>query len=337
MHLADLTPHLIYKFKSESELVDTILKISERFNFDRDKIDEYVLSEKQVAAYTCFYGATNIAKLQACLDKIGIKDLSHYELIDIGCGPATFSLAALSLNAEQKIIGLESSKLMRDQAAKLLKGLFPSANANLYESVEKVPRKTDLKRIGLFGHSANEMEEDLIKKIIIKLELDDVLFIEPGTKYFFEKMKTIRTWLVNSDYSINYPCAGGSTCPVPEGDWCHQYIKVSHEHDVERLCQLVKKDRRLMPIILHHYSKGNLEPRTGELVQRVYPPLKFASSMDICQLDQDELKIIPLEVVYKGLGKSQIKALQKILAGDKIEFEVSKELNNGVRRVTWTN
>ena len=337
MQLADLTPHLIYKFKSESELVDAILKISERFNFARDKIDEYVLSEKHVAAYTCFYGATNIAKLKACMDKIGLKDFTECELVDIGCGPATFSLAALSLNSEQKIIGLESSKLMRDQAAKLLKGLFPNSKTNIYESVEKIPKKADQKRVGLFGHSANEMEIELIKKIITKLDLDGVLFIEPGTKYFFEKMRSIRSWLVSSNYSVQYPCAGSGACPVPEGDWCHQFIKVSHEHDVERLCQLVKKDRRLMPLVLHCYSKENANPSKGKLVQRVYPPLKFATSMDICHLEQGELKLQPLEVVYKGLSKSQIKALQKILAGDKIEFEVIKELNNGVRRVAWSN
>lgn len=337
MNLTKIRPFLLYKFKSETELVQEIEKLSQRFTTERAKLDQYTQSEKSVSAYTCFYALTNFMKLKVCLDKIGLSDLTKFELIDIGAGPGTFTLAALSLNREQQIAMVETSDLMRDQARKLIAGLFPEVTVPVLEGSKKIP-KNELPRLGLFGHSANEMELDEIKKYIEFLELDYVLFIEPGTRNFFEKMNPLRDWLLARNYKVNFPCPTQTQCPVEAPDWCHQYVKVTHDPEVERLCQMAKKDRRLLPVTLHFYSQEkSIDFDTSNyVIQRMLAPLKYAQPMVVCAAGNErKASLRKVEVVYKGLSKSEQKNLQKLLAGDTIKLEPIKFMANGDLRVKW--
>lgn len=335
MNLTQIKPFLLYDFKSEAELVQEVGKLSQRFTRDRSKLDRYTQSEKSVSAYACFYALTNLAKLKSCLDKIGLYDLTRYELVDIGSGPGTFSLAALELNSDQRISLFETSDLMRQQAKRLIEGFFPDANIVINPSTSM---KSSLPRLGIFGHSANEMDLEQIKSYITDLDLKAVLFIEPGTREFFSKMTEVRQWMIEAGYHIHFPCPNHASCPVEGNDWCHQYIKVSHDPEVERLCQLVKKDRRLLPLTLHYYSKESLADKRHEMavVQRMLSPLKFAQPMIVCMPDEDgQLSLKRLEILYKEISKAQQKNLQKLMAGDTIEFLVTKVLNNGDIRAQW--
>ena len=141
MDLSDIKPYLIHSFSSEAELVREIEKISYRFNFEREAINEYVESEASVAAYTCFYGLTNIPKWKAVRDKISLT-IEKLEIWDIGSGPGTFSLAILQDNPQQKIRLIESSSLMRQQASQLIQALFPASDVEILSSLGQVPQKS---------------------------------------------------------------------------------------------------------------------------------------------------------------------------------------------------
>tara|TARA_Y100000768_G_C23988879_1_gene690751 strand:- start:4352 stop:5395 length:1044 start_codon:yes stop_codon:yes gene_type:complete len=337
MNLTEIRPFLLYDFKSETELVQEIEKLSQRFTTERAKLDQYTQSEKSVSAYTCFYALTNFMKLKVCLDKIGLSDLTRFELIDIGAGPGTFTLAALSLNSDQQIAMVETSGLMRDQAQKLITGLFPKSNIRFIDGLNRMPHG-EKPRLGLFGHSANEMELEQIKNYISKLELDYVLFIEPGTRDFFEKMVPLREWLMANEFQVQFPCPAQSQCPVQAPDWCHQYVKVTHDPEVERLCQLAKKDRRLLPVTLHFYAKEKSShcDTTSYVIQRMLSPLKFAQPMVVCTAgNEGKASLRKVEVIYKGLSKSEQKNLQKLLAGDTIKLEPIKSMANGDLRAKW--
>lgn len=317
MDLSDIKPYLIHSFSSEAELVREIEKISYRFNFEREAINEYVESEASVAAYTCFYGLTNVPKWKAVRDKISLT-IEKLEIWDIGSGPGTFSLAILQDNPLQKIRLIESSSLMRQQASQLIQALFPASDVEILSSLGQVPQKSS-KRLGLFGHSANEMSVEEITQLIERLELDQVLFIEPGTSTYFKKAIELRSRLLQKGYRILFPCPDQADCTLAKNDWCHQYIQVRQRAEVERLSQLVRKDRRLLPLTLHYFCKDKShQTLLGYRVIRVKKPLKYAQPVVICTEGNQTLTV---EVLFKGLTTAQKKTLQKTLAGDAISLE----------------
>ncbi len=326
--------HLLESFSSESELIKSIEKLSINFTQNRSSIGEYLNDKKMVSAYTCFYMLTNIPKLNAALSKINLNlsDYSDFEFFDIGAGPGTFSLSMLSQNSLININLIEKSHMMIMQGEKLLKAYFPDSKAKY---ISTIPKK-EKKRFGIFGHSANEMGQEITKKYINDLDLDFILFIEPGTKQSFGVLKELRKNLISEKYHIQYPCFGQSQCPLAEEDWCHQYLDVRHDNSTERLTQLARKDRRNLPVTIHFYTKEKsprLSPTSARII-RVLPITKFSLDWEICYMENNGLKTLTLQVLTRGMKKSEIKFYRKLSAGDMIHFQVEKKLTDIMVRGT---
>ena len=152
MKLSDLIPHLLHDFKAESDLVRAIEEISLKFTQKREHIEDYLQDPRLVSAYTAFYLTTNLPKLQAVTEWLTSperEELKEFDLIDVGAGPGTFSLAWREVIGTESAM-IETSKLMKEQAAKLFRGLHRE------EAIFK-PELLKRKKLLLFGHSLNEM------------------------------------------------------------------------------------------------------------------------------------------------------------------------------------
>ncbi len=336
--LAELLPHLLYQFKSEAELIKSIEELSHNFTQDRSSISEYLGNPRLVSAYVAFYLTTNIPKLEAVMKwmpEAWKKDLLECDLIDMGSGPGTFSLAwsLWNKNPNLKVIQIENSKPMLEQARKIWQGLYP--HVELKQS-ERWNFENTKDRLMLFGHSANEMGSQLVTSTIEKASPDHLLFIEPGTKSFFPEMLKIRQWLLDHDYKVLFPCPLELECPMKgsDEDWCHQFIQVSHSPDVERLTQMARKDRKLLPLIVHAYSKKSYPKTTQERVVRVFPETKFSFEWDVCHSNNLER----YQVMKRNLEKASLKLLTQVLAGAPVETELDKEVEKTRRvRVIFPN
>ena len=343
INLQSINDSLIYKFSSESELKQTIHKLSENFTSNREDLSEYLKSPKMVAAYSCFYLLTNIPKLNSVLEKLemNIDDYGDYEFFDIGAGPATFSLSLLNQNENLSITAIETSAIMKEQGERFVESLFSSQDFKYQNLSETLKEEKVKKRFGIFGHSANEMGIKITLDYIRKLDLDIVLFIEPGTKDFFQSFKDIRNELKNH-YHILYPCLSKASCPLAEDDWCHQYLKLTHDPEVERLTQLVSKDRRMSPIGLSLFSKNNFEQVRKDHVLdediiiatiiRVYHQTKFSFEWKICYQEHGENKVCDLQIMTRDFKKKRIKELNLVTAGTRIQFIKTKELEHNKLR-----
>src|SRR5690606_20916328 len=108
----------------------------------------------------------------------------------------------------------------------------------------------------LFGHSANEMGAEVASQYIDKINPQHILFIEPGTKDFFPEMLKIRQYLLENGYTTLYPCPNQEACPMQgSDDWCHQFIQIKQDDEIERISQMARKDRKLLPLTVHAYSR----------------------------------------------------------------------------------
>lgn len=330
MKLSDLSPHLLHQFGSEAELVRSIDEISHAFTRERDKLALYLNDPRLVSAYTLFYLSTNIPKLRAVLTWMPVAlrmEMLACELIDIGAGPGTFTLAWHALGGEKSIM-LESSRLMREQATRLLAGLHHK------ESRFDVPAKTQ-KRLALFGHSLNEMGLATGLRYVRDCEADYALLIEPGTKDVFKLALQFRQQLLAAGWQIVFPCLGQGSCPMEHSsDWCHQYVDVRHEVDVERLTQLAHKDRRRQPLTVMLFQRSGevrAEGKDRARLVRVKDETKFSFAWQVCRSEDDRLRLSDFQLMKKQFSKSEAKRVALLLSGALIEFETEKELAEATR------
>lgn len=324
MQLGQIMPHLLYEFKSEHDLLKAIEELSINFTQKREKISAYLSDERLASAYTAFYLTTNIPKLEAVfrwMPPAWLERLKISTFIDLGAGPGTFSIAFRQWSgAPSKIMQIETSTVMRNQAQKIWEGLYP------HEELLKTPEG---EKFLFFGHSANEMGAEVALRYIRDLAPDHILFIEPGTKDFFPKMLEIREVLMKKGFNILYPCPNQETCPLKNSaeDWCHQFIEVKQDSEVERLSQMARKDRRHLPLIVHAFSKTFSPEKSSARIIRVLPETKFSHEWDMCDFNQ----LTHYQVMKRGLKKEALDRLSEVLAGAAVESDMEKELHNGKR------
>jgi ribosomal protein RSM22 (predicted rRNA methylase) len=324
MKLADLLPHLLYSFPHESDLLKAVEEISRKFTTEREKIGDYLKDERLVSAYTAFYLVTNVPKLSAVIKWMPeewIKDIAKSSLIDLGAGPGTFSIAWREMFGKADVLQIETSPVMREQGRKLWDGLFSPDEMKQSGTVTSPS-------LLLFGHSANEMGEAVALDYIRKYSPEHILFIEPGTKEFFGKMLNIRRELLKSGFHVLYPCPEETECPMlGTNDWCHQFIHVKHDPEIERLSQIMRLDRKLLPLTVQAFSRKEY-PRTKERLVRVLPETKFSFEWQVCH--ENELE--DYQVMKRGMDKATEKKYGELLAGESLTTELEKDVS-GKKRV----
>lgn len=331
IELSQLMPHLLHQFASEADLVKAIGELSTAFTTDRKNISRYLTDPRLVSAYTAFYLTTNIPKLEAVLSWLTPdfrQDVLSSQLVDVGAGPGTFSLAWKLLGGAGEPIMWESSKLMREQAKLLLEGLTHTP-ARFDSNVGEFEKK-----LLLFGHSANEMGEIETWNYIQKAEPERVLFIEPGTPEVFALMLKLRERFIQDGWSIVYPCLNSSACPMGGSDWCHQFIDVRHAPDVERLTQLAHKDRRNLPVIVHFYQRPKIEGRDTNIARivRVHPETKFSFEWDVCRPENEKLVQERFQLMFKHVPKTELKTVSSLKSGALCAWETDKMVGS-TRRI----
>lgn len=335
MQLSQIKDFLIYDFKSESELIKTIDTIAKNFTSNRENISDYLSEPKMVAAYTAFYMLTNYPKLDAVLEKIdGFETyLQDRDIIDIGCGPGTFLLGLRRkfIGNQSKFIGIETSPLMRKQALRLADGLGLK-NVSVFESTRGISTKRPAL---IFGHSINEMGPKIAMDYISKLDPEVILIIEPGTKQAFSQLMPLRDQILATGLHMNYPCPSEGNCPMGPEDWCHQYIYVKQDEEVARISQMAKKNRNLLPLTIHAYTREKAE-KSSKRVIRYLQETKHSYEYQTCEFEADNT-LKRIQVTKREMSKSEIKNFKGIYAGDSIRYEVLKELKDTILRVKLIN
>ncbi|MGZ3857821.1 MAG: small ribosomal subunit Rsm22 family protein, partial [Bacteriovorax sp.] len=289
LSLDDIRPHLLSPNLKEGETVKFIKEMSLKFTARRDQIGDYVQDEDHVSSYAALYLPTNIPKLHFLLDKLPaevLEDLKSRPLIDMGCGPGTFALGwSLLFEAPPaEVVAIDSSKTMLLQAEKILKGFFPEINLRTHSKFHE--KKSD--SVLFFGHSINEMGINKAQDLIMTIDPEYVIWIEPGTSELFRDLKKLRQ-ILTDHYDVLYPCPGNAPCP---SEWCHQVLRTSHDPSIERLSQLVSLDRKVLPMTAHVYRRKNkaLTVSASSTLIQYINETKFSFEYEVCSFDGVENK-----------------------------------------------
>lgn len=330
MNLKELESELVYKFRNEAELIKSVKELSLNFTQNRNDIGNYLEDPRLVSAYVMFYLTTNIPKLPILLDRIKTEQFKYYDVIDVGCGPGTYLFAwsdYFKKNFKGKLYGVDTSATMRKQGELLRKNFFPKGNIEFLDNEMDLPKKEN-PRLLIFTNSFNEMDIEIAKAYVKNINPDVIMFLEPGTKDSFHNVMNYRKELLDSGFNVNYPCSQNMECPLLEDDWCHQYANVKLDPDVERLTQLVKKDRRHQPVLFHVYSKVS-ESKSEYMILQKLGESKFGFEWRICF----DNKVEVYQLLKRGLSKSEQKRVLGITAGDVVNFSVDKVLGDEKIRI----
>jgi ribosomal protein RSM22 (predicted rRNA methylase) len=274
---------------------------------------------------------TNIPKLHFLLSKLPesiLEDFKNRPFIDMGIGPGTFSLAwkkLMKTSSHVEMIGVDSSKLMLDQALKIMNGFYPE---DKFQAVTKFAEKKS-HSILFFGHSINEMGRERTLDHIVTIDPEYVIWIEPGTSEVFKELIALREVMLNH-YDVLYPCPSNASCP---NDWCHQVLRTTHAPDLERLSQLVSLDRKILPMIAHVYRRKSKTPiaLTSATVIRYIQETKFSFEYEVCYTASGENKNSVIEIQKKHLSKDEIKDFKHSNVGERLDFSVEKIVGDKLR------
>lgn len=329
----------LYDFKSEGELISAVDELSQVFTLAPEQIPDYYQREKYIGAYLYYFFSTHLPKLESIYSTM---DLEKYfalglPFIDFGAGPGTATISWLEQLKKYKnpVLMIESSVLMRKQADRNLDYFAPDLDVEIKDIFNEESSKY---REGIlcFTHSLNEMSETQFFLLCEKVNPKVILFIEPGTKAVFSKALSLRSKLVKKDYDIVYPCASSAMCPMQlnETNWCHQYVKVQHDISVERMCQILGKDRRLQPFLGMCFVRDDVvvkkNPESSMLI-RTFAPTKHSFEWELCSKKGKLLELERVEISKRGLDKEHVDDISRMLPGRSIAFSVEKELTNKKR------
>jgi len=327
LSIDELRPFLLNPKLKEGEFVKLIKNMSFKFTKRRDLITDYVQSEDHVSAYTALYLPTNLPKLHFLLSKLSddvLNDLENRPFLDIGSGPGTFSLGwKLLMEGKGAITAVDQSPVMLDQAKKIMHGLFPDQD---FKTAKKLSEKNS-ESILFFGHSINEMGIDRALDLIMTVDPEYVIWIEPGTSELFLELKKLRSHLLDS-YEVLYPCPSSAKCPE---EWCHQVLRMSHDPTVERLSQLVSLDRKILPMTAHVYRKNKIGATFPSTLIRYINETKFSFEYETCNPASEINELTVIEIPKRDMSKSLEKTFKNLNVGERLRFDVEKNMGKKVR------
>ena len=228
----------------EKKLFDFITSELENISL-KDLRKEYIdLSEKyrlrknlsfnndlQKLAYITSRMPATFNSLKFTLNQI-IKIAPNYKInsvLDLGSGPGTSILSVFSILPDIKEIKLvEKDKFLFDLSKKLSSLL--DLNKNILLERNDILRVKDYDSdLVILSYVANELKDFAIDKIIKRWFFSKskmILFLEPGTRYGFEKIRYIRQKLIDNKCYVVAPCPNELKCPMKNNDWCHFYVRV---------------------------------------------------------------------------------------------------------------
>ncbi len=251
-------------------------ELSQRFTDNRSNLQPGYLSRPELrSGYLLYFLPINFTKALWVFSQLpeSFWKKSQWDLLDLGSGPATASLAFLYCLGKKNPKALLRIHLVDQNKAILKDGenLLLSAQ-KLFFSQGKIQIVTTANDLGkgipqgkfdfivmhhvlneLVKSSAQDRSEVMQKKVLPHLKSSGVLAIlEPALKRPNRELMAMRDHLLEEgSYKIIAPCLHEQACPMlktTRNDWCHFYIDWQEPAFLKRLDQLLEHDNRFLKV-----------------------------------------------------------------------------------------
>ena len=206
--------------------------ISENYRLRTGRGDRLLTKESEAAAYAAARMPATFAAAQAALRAaLDAGGLAPRTLMDCGAGTGAASWAADSLLALDAVTCLEREEAMRSVGSRLMREAGGTLANAKWESCDlTAPHPLGRAELVMEGYMLGELREEMRLPVAQKLwdaAEQMLLLIEPGTLQGFANLAAVRKHLAGLGAYVAAPCpAGGASCPMDDGDWCHFAVRV---------------------------------------------------------------------------------------------------------------
>ena len=270
---------------SASALASSVKKLSDGFTKKREELpNNYLSNLERRRAYIAGFLLPNAAKVLHCLNeafKLGcLSKKDGVSILDLGCGPATASLATslfFDRAKELSFAAVEQSKDILNDGKKIFESL--DMHGRRFEAIpcviapSKIGRTLGNRRFEIItiGNLLNELEDEelsfkLIHELITNHLTDDgvLIIIDPALKKTTRPLMGMRNRLLNENGNVDViaPCLHGQNCPMlieNDRNWCHFYLEWQRPEIIKQLDDLTGLDRRYlkMAYFIFHRSAND--------------------------------------------------------------------------------
>lgn len=153
-------------------------------------------------------------------------------VLDIGAGPGTVALAALTLWPDMRRVTLvEPNPYLRDVGMLLFNELGLTERVKWIEGDVRTVSGLPQADIVVAGYVMNEVlragdHTAAVADRLWAVTKQSLLLIEPGTPAGYQVILGFRDHLLGAGASMGAPCPHAMTCPLVGRSWCHFSVRV---------------------------------------------------------------------------------------------------------------
>lgn len=226
-HVIDLVAGLLEKVPV-TELQEAHASLSHVYRKDRDQLKHFTLTQTQTLSYL----ATRLpATYSVCTTVLQILQTIGFipqNVLDIGAGPGTASLACCALfPSVSRVLLQDREPFFREIALQILASYACQCDYKLtnFTAVEKFEPSDFVICSYALGEIPQEKHAFPLDAMWHATQKALVL-IEPGTPLGFSTIKEARAHLIQREGKIVAPCTHENACPMTDNDWCHFSARV---------------------------------------------------------------------------------------------------------------
>lgn len=165
------------------------------------------------------YLATRMPATYAVLCAVFNEITPPKTVLDCGAGPGTSLWALLDTPVEDLTL-LEKDP----EFVKLGKKLSPETPFKVMWKEKNFLSFSEKAELILFSYSLNEIPKEKLHEVIeraLNQTENYLVIVEPGTPEGFERIRSIRSQVLDRGFSFHAPCPHHGQCPMVGNDWCH--------------------------------------------------------------------------------------------------------------------
>jgi ribosomal protein RSM22 (predicted rRNA methylase) len=209
-------------------LISARENLTERYRGPRDK-GPLITDDRERLSYLLTRMPATYAANRAVFKAIKEQapDLEIKSVLDLGAGPGTAMWAACDeFSSIKQVTLIENDRSLASFGQRLAKNCSNEAIAKanwLIQDLELLPDLTPYDLV-IFSYSIGELQPDIMAKLLIKswqAAKQLLVIVEPGTPSGFERIRLLRTQLIEMGAHLIAPCPSHNVCPMSGGDWCH--------------------------------------------------------------------------------------------------------------------
>ncbi len=229
-------------------------------------------SELETLAYLAARLPATYAVVRRCLKELP-KGFIPENILDLGAGPGTASLACLEAYPPTALTLIEQNKTILGWGKRLFAAapnaptLINYQNKNLLNL--SVGGSYDMVIASyVFGELSPNHQETLLQTAL-DMSSKYLLIILPGTPAGFGILRSLRELAIGKGSHVLAPCTHQKSCPMGENDWCHFPVRLPRSSWHKRLKggELGYEDEKFSYLILSKEPMAH-ETQAGRIIKK---------------------------------------------------------------------